>query len=117
MNQKTTLHTFFILCSICFFSSGVYASEAAVPTSSTFRLQESKSKEKEESKSKTPKMSAAEAAAAKKIQAATDAASITQAATEFISAYPASQLRPKVASYVAGKIAETADAAQRIAVA
>jgi tetratricopeptide (TPR) repeat protein len=64
-----------------------------------------------------PKASAAEAKAADAINSAPDAVAKLAAAGEFVKKYPKSALRPQIASYVAGEIAQVADATQKLALA
>ncbi|MDQ3668579.1 MAG: hypothetical protein M3410_18805 [Acidobacteriota bacterium] len=62
-----------------------------------------------------PKASAAETKAAAAVSSAPDAAAKVAAAGEFLKKYPKSSLRLQIASYVAGQIAQVADAAQKLA--
>lgn len=64
---------------------------------------------------KTPKVSDAENKAALAINSAPDAAAKLAAAGEFLKKYPKSTLRLQIASYVAGQIAQVADATQKLA--
>jgi hypothetical protein len=64
-----------------------------------------------------PKASEAEAKAAAAINSAPDAAAKLAAAGEFLKKYPKSSLRLQVANYVAGQIAQVADATQKLALA
>jgi tetratricopeptide (TPR) repeat protein len=64
-----------------------------------------------------PTASAAEAKAAEAINSAPDASAKLAAAGEFVKKYPKSTLRLQVANYVAGQIAQIADATQKLALA
>jgi tetratricopeptide (TPR) repeat protein len=64
-----------------------------------------------------PKVSEEEAKAAAAINAAPDAGAKLAAAGEFLKKYPKSTLRLQIASYVAGQIAQVADATQRLTLA
>ena len=61
-----------------------------------------------------PKVSKDELQAAKKVEAAPDAAARLKAAGEFLKKHPNSPLRPQVAGLIAQKIEGTEDAAQKI---
>jgi hypothetical protein len=65
----------------------------------------------------TPKVSEGENKGALAINSAPDAAAKLAAAGEFVKKYPKSTLRPQIASYVAGQIAQVTDATQKLALA
>lgn len=62
-----------------------------------------------------PKASEAEAKSAAALNSAPDAAAKLAAAGEFLKKYPKSTLRLQIAKYVAGQIAQVADATQKLA--
>ncbi len=66
---------------------------------------------------KTPALSEAEANAVKEINSASDAAAKLAAADAFIKKHPKSTARAEVARYVAGHIAQVADATQKLTLA
>jgi hypothetical protein len=66
---------------------------------------------------KSPEVSEGEANAAKAINSAPDATAKLTAADEFVKKYPKSAVRLEVARYVAGQIAQVADAAQKVTLA
>lgn len=68
-------------------------------------------------KDKQAKVSDAEHKAAQKIDDAKDTAAKITAANEFVSKYPKSALRPKIAELLVNQISSTQDAAQRVSLA
>ncbi len=98
-------------CLLCLTAAVTFARDASMAHSSA-----SLAVEAQDAKDKpAPKVSKAEAEAAKAVEAATGHAAMLAAAGEFLKKYPKSELRPQVARLVAGRIGGEKDPAQQIA--